>query len=124
MFNFDTCANYTDFVCIYSNPENCSKCVYLYISNAKSYGNRGGGGGSIGSDLGSSGSGVGSNGNGKGRSFFLLSMLQGGDPSSSSGRPKSSKVRSDFSILTFSMRYQNPIIGTIVTKESVLYLKH
>ena len=29
---------------------------------------------------------------GKGRSFFLLSMLQGGDPSSSSGRAKSSKV--------------------------------
>ena len=42
--------------------------------------NRGGGGGS---ELGQTG---------KGRSFFLLSMLQGGDPSSSSGRAKSSKV--------------------------------
>ena len=46
--------------------------------------NRGGGGGS---ELGQTG---------KGRSFFLLSMLQGGDPSSSSGRQKSSKVSSVF----------------------------
>ena len=66
--------------------------------------NRGGGGGS---ELGQTG---------RGRSFFLLSMLQGGDPSSSNGRPKNSKVRFDFSILTFSMRYQNPIVGKVVKK--------
>lgn len=44
-------------------------------------------------ELGHSGpGGPGGGGGVKGRSFFLLSMLQGGDPSSSSGRAKSSKV--------------------------------
>lgn len=37
----------------------------------------------------------------KGRNFFLLSMLQGGDPSSSSGRAKSSKVTAfSFSVIS------------------------
>ena len=63
-------------------------------------------------ELGHSGpGGPGGGGGVKGRSFFLLSMLQGGDPSSSSGRAKSSKVTTFlhffFSLFFFAWCHQS-----------------
>ena len=71
------------------------KQQYQPILDSTNIGGYNGGGGSRPDgrgELGHSGPGGPGGGGVKGRSFFLLSMLQGGDPSSSSGRAKSSKV--------------------------------
>ena len=92
------------------------KQQYQPILDSTNIGGYNGGGGSRPNgrgELGHSGpGGPGSGGGGvKGRSFFLLSMLQGGDPSSSSGRAKSSKVTTFlhffFSLFFFAWCHQS-----------------
>ena len=63
-------------------------------------------------ELGHSGpGGPGGGGGVKGRSFFLLSMLQGGDPSSSSGRAKSSKVTTFLHFFFLSLFFSLGVIS-------------